>query len=218
MKQRIAQLLIGLAEFYDKTLSANQLEMFVEDLLCISPEALEYAVLTYRRDGANKFFPLPAQLVMIAHANDGRPGAEEAWALIPKNETDSVVWSNEMREAFAVASSLLEDGDAVAARMAFKQAYEKSVSDARKNKKPVTWQPSFGYDKAGRVQAVVHAMDKNRISIAHAVSMYPELPDAAPNNPQVIEYKLKTVLLHCDKDTKQAVREVIGKFTGVASK
>lgn len=60
-----AQQVLGLAEYYDKTLSANQIEMFVEDLSVLSFEQLQIAIKEYRQDPANVFFPLPAKLIAL---------------------------------------------------------------------------------------------------------------------------------------------------------
>lgn len=65
MKAKIAQQVLGLAEYYDKTLSENQLSMFVEDLSELDIEQLQFAVKKYRQDPANLFFPLPAKLIAL---------------------------------------------------------------------------------------------------------------------------------------------------------
>ena len=65
MKAKIPQQVLGLAEYYDKKLSENQLEMFVDDLSEITFEELQFAIKKYRKDPANVFFPLPAKLLAI---------------------------------------------------------------------------------------------------------------------------------------------------------
>jgi hypothetical protein len=51
---------------------------------------------------------------VIERLDDGRPGAEEAWAMVPKDEEESAVITGEMRFAMGVALRLLADGDAIA--------------------------------------------------------------------------------------------------------
>lgn len=62
MKATIAQIILGLAEYYNHTVNKNQLAMYVEDLIDLSPEQLELAVKKYRVNPDHKFFPLPAAL------------------------------------------------------------------------------------------------------------------------------------------------------------
>lgn len=67
MKVKIAQIILGLAEYYDKTINENQLSMYVEDLSFLTPEELSYAVKEYRINPENKFFPLPAKLIELVN-------------------------------------------------------------------------------------------------------------------------------------------------------
>jgi len=110
---------------------------------------------------------------VISRLEDGRPMVEQAWAMIPQNEDDSVVWTAEMAEAYGAAAPLLKGGDAIAARMAFKQVYEKIVQLARDEGRPVKWVPSFGFDKAGREDAVIAAVEKGRMTRQRAIGLIP---------------------------------------------
>lgn len=65
MKANIARIVIGLAEYYDKTLNANQLEMYVEDLSVLTEDQLSSAVKLYSTNPENVFFPLPSKLLAI---------------------------------------------------------------------------------------------------------------------------------------------------------
>lgn len=56
-------ILVGLAEYYGKDITPNQIKMYSEDLLDLTPEELTVAVKCYRTNPENKFFPLPAQLI-----------------------------------------------------------------------------------------------------------------------------------------------------------
>lgn len=66
MEAEIAKILTALAEYYDKTLTAGQLAMYVEDLIMLSPVELLRAVQEYRTKPENNWFPLPAKLVALA--------------------------------------------------------------------------------------------------------------------------------------------------------
>lgn len=106
---------------------------------------------------------------IIARIDDGRPGPEEAWAMIPREgnqlaERATIVWTEEMCAAWGACYRLLEDGDQVAARMAFLEKYRAAVSAARSDGKPVRWSVSLGADPAGRESAIVEAAARGRLS------------------------------------------------------
>src|SRR5438874_9680179 len=109
------------AEAMAEPLTASRLQIYANDLSDLSEEQIMVACLRARRE--LKFFPKIAELRELVGAtpgsqvDDGRPGAETAWAMCPKNDEDSVVWTEEMSEAFGIANGLLRDGDAVGARM-----------------------------------------------------------------------------------------------------
>lgn len=101
---------------------------------------------------------------VIGRLDDGRPGAEEAWAMIPKSEYETAIWTEEMSEAMSVANGLLEDGDSVAARMAFKEGYSRLCQVARDRGEPVRWSVSLGWDKSGRESVLAKAVELGRLT------------------------------------------------------
>lgn len=110
---------------------------------------------------------------VISRLDDGRPGPEEAWAMIPKDESGSVVWTAEMAEAYGIAYQLLDGRGNIQARMAFIEAYKSRVDAARSEKIPVQWLPSLGFDKESRESALLFAVEKGRITQQHALSLLP---------------------------------------------
>lgn len=104
---------------------------------------------------------------ILERLDDGRPGPEEAWSMIPVNEEPSVVWTDEMRSAMGVAWPLIRSGDLIPARMAFLEQYRKLVSKARADRTPVKWSFSPGTSKDGRELALLDALEKGRISEAY---------------------------------------------------
>ena len=113
---------------------------------------------------------------VLSRIDDGRPGAEEAWALVPRSEDRSVVWTTEMAEAAGPAFRLLHEGDPVAARMAFKERYTAAVQAARTAGTPVRWYASLGYDPAEREVVLAEAVQQGRLSHGYAVHLCPGLP------------------------------------------
>jgi len=143
---------------------------------------LSAAFSAHMRDPVSgKFEPKPAHIIeQIERAarNDGRPGAEEAWAisLAANDEHDTVVWTHECAQAWGAASPILALGDEVGARMAFKETYTRLVTDARNRREPVAWDVSEGFDKDRRRIAVSQAVEAGRIPAGR----YESLEHSAP--------------------------------------
>lgn len=127
---------------------------------------------------------------VLTRIDDGRPGVEEAWAMIPRNESESVVWTAEMAQAFGVASRLIEE-DPIAARMAFKEAYVVAVQRARERGITPRWTPSLGHDVLGRERAITEALEKGRLLPAHAQALLPNL-QCSPEVLKQLGYDAKT--------------------------
>ena len=112
---------------------------------------------------------------VISRLDDGRPGPEEAWAMIPQDESRTVVWTDEMATAFGICNPLIVQGDMIAARMAFKEAYQKAVNIARDNGVAVKWTPSLGHDKSGRDGPILDAVNRGRLSHYQAQQFLPHI-------------------------------------------
>lgn len=113
---------------------------------------------------------------VLERLDDGRPGAEEAWAMLPMREGDTAVWTAEMSQAFGVVVSMIDAGELVAARMAFKETYSRLVSQARDARQPVHWMVTLGHDAAGRSGPLLRAVEAGRISHEEAASHCRALP------------------------------------------
>ncbi len=106
-----------------------------------------------------RFVPTPADLIAQiqgADGGDGRPGPEEAFALALRgaDEAVTIVWTDETAQAWAIAKPVMDLGDEVGARMAFREAYGRLVDAARRERRPANWSASLGFDLAGRAQAL----------------------------------------------------------------
>lgn len=110
---------------------------------------------------------------VIARLEDGRPGPEEAWAMIPHSEDATVIWTTECMHAHSVAAPLLAQGDKVAARMAFLECYRKLTADARATHMPTKWHISLGWDVPGRTAPLVEAIAKGRLTQNEAARFLP---------------------------------------------
>lgn len=110
---------------------------------------------------------------VISRLDDGRPAPEEAWAMIPRDESASGMWTEEMRTAYAAASRLVAEGQLVPARMAFLESYRAEVQKARDALRPVEWQFTPGTDKVGRELVLLDAAEKGRITASGAAALLP---------------------------------------------
>ena len=109
-----------------------------------------------------KYPPTPAQILELLGEGegDGRPAADEAWAIAlrAQDEQATVVWSQEIAAAYGKAQPILAAGDEVGARMAFRAAYDRLVTDARRAGVAPRWIASLGQDPGQRVDELQHAV------------------------------------------------------------
>lgn len=162
------------AELCGRVFSAPAAKMFVQDLDGYDEAQVLGALSRCRREVRGV---LTVQDV-ISRLDDGRPGVEEAWAAIPRDEYKSVVWTDEMAQAAGAAAALMAECDHVAARMAFKEAYLRLVSEAREARRPVKWTPSLGHDLHGREAVLLAAVEQGKLSAGHAERLLPHLGGA----------------------------------------
>lgn len=154
------------AELCGKELSEGAAKIFSEDLEGY-PEAAVLTALKRCRKELQRPLTLAA---VIERIDDGRPGADEAWAMLPRDEATTTVWTSEMAEAWGVSSGL---EDQVAARMAFKEMYSRIVATARAERRSPTWQVSLGHDRDARALPVVEAVRRKQITPAYAATLLP---------------------------------------------
>jgi hypothetical protein len=165
------------AELCGRTFSEPAARVFVSDLSGY-PEPQVIAALSKCRKEVRGLLTVAD---VIQRLDDGRPGPDEAWAMLPRSEADSVVWTEEMSKAYAVAEPMM-DTDRNAARLAFRESYKRAVDAAREVRKPVQWTPSLGHDPRGREAALERAAELGRLTASHAQAL---LPNRAPIAPQI---------------------------------
>lgn len=170
-EKNLIEVLKATGELYGRTVSVTAATMLLADLSGFDPKKILEALSRCRKE--LRTFPTVADIV--ARIDDGRPGVEQAWAMIPKDEEASVVWTQEMSQAYGVARPLLLSGDEIAARMSFKEVYSGLIAEARARNTPVQWIPSFGMDKSEREAALLEAVQKGRISMHEAQTHIPEI-------------------------------------------
>lgn len=156
----------------------------------LEPFPLEAVARAFSRHlDESEFAPTPAAILKhLPKQSDGRPEVDEAWAIAlrSRDERDSVVWTDEIAEAWSVAQSVI-DGDEIGARMAFKAAYLRITEQSRGVNRPVQWVVSQGFDAERREAVVTQAVREGRLQLAHAQAAVPMLagPDGGHHGTNV---------------------------------
>lgn len=157
------------AELCGRVFSPEAAAVFVSDIETYPEKALIRALARCRREVKGVLTVHD----VVTRLEDGRPGPEEAWSMLPHDEATSTVWTDEMSASFGVCARLLDAGDKIAARMAFKEAYQHRVMEAREQGRAVNWTVSLGHDPRGREHVVMAAVAAGRISAAQAMQCIP---------------------------------------------
>lgn len=125
----------------------------------------------------SSFAPTPAEILKhLPKRGDDRPEADEAWAIAIRaaDEQETVVWTTEIAEAWAVAQPVFH-GDEIGARMAFKAAYARIVERNRGVNAAPEWVVSQGHDSARRKEVLAQAVREGRLQLEHAKAAVPLL-------------------------------------------
>lgn len=172
------------SELCGRTFSEAAAAVFMADL-SIYPEAQVLKALVRCRREVRGVLTLQD---VVSRLDDGRPGVEEAWAMLPYSEETSAVWTTEMSQAFGTCVRLIDEGAMVEARMAFKETYTRLVNQARDAGQPVAWHVTLGHDIRGRESVLMAAVDKGRITHEFARQFVPELPMKAKRAADAIQF------------------------------
>ena len=193
------------AELTGTELSATALRVMDADLAAY-PEAAVMRALDRCRKELKTRLTLAAVLERVEE-EDGRPGADEAWsiALASADESETVVWTDEMAQAFGVAQPVLEARDKVGARMAFRDAYERIVRDARAAGAPCRWVVSIGHDAERRAVALQAAVTLKRLAPAVVTQYLPHMKVDSPVVAALFDNKPQALLEQ--KDLTESERE-----------
>lgn len=175
-KHEFASIVRGTAEAYGKEATNNLLKMFWGVLREFDMDQIRGAFTAHVR--CSKFMPAPKEI--IDRINGQRPGPDEAWAMVPKDEGTSAVVTEEMLAAFSVAATLIHEGDRIAARMAFKDAYTRSCEAAMAAGKPIKWVISRGWDKSSLGCVIDEAVRLGRITAQDAAPHLAEIEFHSP--------------------------------------
>ena len=168
MRTELIQKIAVTFEICGTTLSAPAKAQVVDDLEKYPEETLSVALDKCRNEVKGRL--APKDIHDRIQSMDGRPGADEAWALMPRSEDDSVCWTEEMSAAFDEVRTMT---DMVAARRSFIDKYTRIIEEARRTGRPVKWSVSLGHDPIGREGCVRVALERGLIDGQTAETLCP---------------------------------------------
>lgn len=157
------------AEAMGQQLSPAGLLLMADDLISYGVDSVLQALVLVRKECQKLNVK---NVIDRIQTSDIRPGSDEAWAtaILAMDEMETVVWTDEAAQAFNVARPLLERNDAIGARMAFRDAYERLCKKAQiENIKP-NWHASLGWDAENRKKVLESAEKQGRLSNSYVSS------------------------------------------------
>lgn len=127
----MVQQLVATAEVMGHQITLNAALMMCQDLNEYPFNDVMIALTRCRKEVTGKL-TLKAIVDLLAPAG-GWLSANEAWAqaLPAQDEANTMVWTVETRKAWFIALPILESGDKIGARMAFIEAYNREVAQAK---------------------------------------------------------------------------------------
>lgn len=163
----LMQAIMATAELCGTKLSEPAADMMLSDLEQFPEPAILAALAQCRRELKGRL----TVAEIVTRIDDGRPGADEAWSLLPWDEEATAILTDEMNMAQGIARPAYDANDRMGARLAFREAYTRLVAEARMGNRPAVWQVSLGWDKSARLAPIRDALAKGRIPL-EAVRRY----------------------------------------------
>lgn len=205
-KRRFAALLTALSDYYKSEISKGVMGLYWEGLRQYDYEAIEKAAWAHTQmpGDAGHWMPKISDLTKILAPNAWL-AADEVWARMPKSEADSAMMTKESAEAMGAATALLEIGDKVAARMAFKSAYDRLVDQAKAEGRAPVYFASFGTEKSHHSTMLANAVQAGQIELQHAIELAPE---HAPDIVAMVGVKSHPLLAAPTENGKRQIEQI----------
>lgn len=200
----LIQQLCATAEVLGQEIKPTTAAMMAEDLAKYPLEVVGRALARLRSNSDGRL-TLKA-IVDVIEEGSGRLTANEAWALAlgALDESATIVWTDEIAQAWAAALPVMQAGDKIGARMAFIPAYERLVKEAREAGRPVEWKASLGWDESHRIQVLTRAVEAGRLPAPEVQRMLP--PPEEKANPEGQE-KIRGLLRQLSEELKASSKE-----------
>lgn len=198
------------AELTGAELSEAALLVFEADLSDYPEDQVLSALTRCRRELRGRL--TVADVVERIASSVGHPTANEAWAMALKSydEDETVVWTEQIAEAAAIAKPIFKAGDEVGARMAFRDAYDSIIGGSRSIPK---WLPSLGCDAGKREAALDSGVRAGRLKAAHVSGL---LPPPITEGGQIIAGLLSGQATEISKggEIRERVMRLLGEVNG----
>lgn len=165
---KFASMLDGLCDYYQRQpLAKITASIYWEGLSGYSLDQVKQAAMAHIADpAAGQYFPKVADLTrhILRVEMAGVPGPDEAWAICYPltDERRTVVITDAMRDAWALAWPVLHSGDEVGARVAFKDAYKRLIQSSTTAPR---WELQLGTCMESRAEAIRLAVDAGRLPV-----------------------------------------------------
>ena len=170
--EKIVQALAVTAELTGTQLSETAQAVMAEDLMAYPLDKVLAALTRCRRELTGRL----SLAAILERVDDGWPGADEALNGIIegwRNECLTVITTETARLAAGEAYALYQEGDKYGARMAFKGAYERMVSEAKAKGLKPDWVVSAGTDKLHLEKMVTESVQAGRLAKERALLILP---------------------------------------------
>lgn len=166
--RKLIGMLCATAESVGSQITPQAATLIASDLQAYDLDSIGIALAEVRRTARGRL--LPGDILSALAKRDGRPHADEAWAIALNSvdESVTVLMTEEIGLALSAARPVIDIGDMVAARRSFLMAYERLVQEARDRARPAKWDISLGTDRSGRVLAIQEATRLGRLTMQEA--------------------------------------------------
>lgn len=160
--------LAATAELLGQAITPAAAALMAADLSIYPLAVLRRALARVRSEHTGKL--TPKAIMDRLESLVGRLSPNEAWAvaLASRDEAATVVWTDEIQDAWSQAREVALMRDKVGARMAFIAAYERITAQAREQRKLPVPLVSIGWDAQLRAAALERAVAAGLLTHDHA--------------------------------------------------
>lgn len=165
----LAKMLAVTAEITGTNMSEGAAEVMATELAAFPRQWIVGALKRCRHELKGRL----SMAEVLARIDDGRPGPDEAFSMLPTSERETVVWTEEMAHC---AHHRNPSNDPMTQRRAFTEDYMRRVTEARERGLPPAWSVSLGHDLKLRETPVAKAVQQGRITLQEAQDIGVMLP------------------------------------------
>jgi hypothetical protein len=175
--QSFAQIWASAWEQVGKPITPGAIELAFEALRDHELIDIRRALTVHMRDPQRgRFAPTVADVVAATAAFDASaawPTPDEAWAICVRtyDEADTAVVFDEIMQAREIAQPVMDLGDEVGARMAFRDAYGRIVGAAKLAGSKPRWWVTQGYNRELRDMRIAEAIRVGRLPRSHGAAL-----------------------------------------------